>query len=320
MTQRRIREPTAQPAGATLHAARRSAPHAMLLSLQRTAGNAAVGRLLARTPQQDSVTAMKATKGYGALSAGEKTRIDTLIGGSTSVSAHAWSHMKDLLDTAATDKDAAKTFQDFVSGDTWKNFDARLPGEKLLGAAPFTKAGPTEAKAHPYRSGAADAKKTVVSITGTWPNGGTTIHEIPIFEPKVFAPPAPDRVLPSVDDMAKVLAEIPIQSRAAITARRPASEGQPGRRDLAGRPEVQPDRRRVRLAHDGGLRRDRRRVPLDRELERDRARDGADPRDRPRPLEQEVGRRHHEGEVERLARRPHRRRRLRLHLRRLLRR
>ncbi len=217
VTQRRIREPTAQPAGATPHAARRSAPHATLLSLQRTAGNAAVGRLLARTPQQDTVTAMKATKGYGAASAGEKTRIDTLIGGSTSVSAHAWSHMKDLLDAAATDKDAAKTFQDFVSGGTWKNFDARLPGEKLLGAAPFTKAGPTEAKAHPYRSGAADAKKTVVSITGTWPNGGTTIHEIPIFEPKVFAPPAPGRVLPSVDDMAKVLAEIPIQSRAAIT-------------------------------------------------------------------------------------------------------
>jgi hypothetical protein len=188
----------------------------MLLSLQRTAGNAAVGRLLARTPQQDTVTAMKATKGYGALSGAEKTRIDTLIGGSTSVSAHAWSHMKDLLDAAGTDKDAARTFQDFVGGNTWKNFDARLPGEKRLGAAPFTKAGPTEAKRHAYRSGAADANKTVVSITGTWPDGATTIHEIPVFEPKVFAPPAPGRVLPSVDDMAKVLAEIPIQSRAAI--------------------------------------------------------------------------------------------------------
>src|SRR4051812_7057334 len=31
----------------------------VLLSLQRTAGNAAVGRLLARTPQSDTVTAMK---------------------------------------------------------------------------------------------------------------------------------------------------------------------------------------------------------------------------------------------------------------------
>jgi hypothetical protein len=219
VTENRIRERPSEPESATRQAARepaRPAAHAMLLSLQRTAGNAAVGRLLARTPQEDTVTAMKATKGYGALSATEKTRIDTLIGGSTSLSAHAWSHMKDLLDAAGTDKDAAKTFQDFVGGKTWLNFDTRLPGEKRLGTAPLTKAAPTEVKAHPYRSGAADANKTVVSITGTWPDGATQIHDIPVFEPKAFAPPKPGRVLPSIDDMAKVLAEIPIQSRAAI--------------------------------------------------------------------------------------------------------
>jgi hypothetical protein len=221
VTEHRARERSPEPDSAARHPVgpepALSAPHAMLLSLQRTAGNAAVGRLLARTPQEDTVTAMKATKGYGALGATEKTRIDTLIGGSTSLSAHAWSRMKDLLAKAGTDKDAAKTFQDFVGGKSWLNFDTRLPGEKRLGAAPFTKGGPTEAKAHAYRSGAADANKTIVSITGTWPDGGTTIHEIPIFEPKAFAPPKPGRVLPSVDDMAKVLAEIPIQSRAAIT-------------------------------------------------------------------------------------------------------
>jgi hypothetical protein len=89
VTQFRTRERAVEPESATPQAARRPAPHAMLLSLQRTAGNAAVGRLLARTPQQDTVTAMKATKGYGALSGAEKTRIDTLIGGSTSVSARA---------------------------------------------------------------------------------------------------------------------------------------------------------------------------------------------------------------------------------------
>jgi hypothetical protein len=112
VTENRIRERPSEPESATRQAARepaRPVAHAMLLSLQRTAGNAAVGRLLARTPQEDTVTAMKATKGYGALSATEKTRIDTLIGGSTSLSAHAWSHMKDLLDAAGTDKDAAKT-------------------------------------------------------------------------------------------------------------------------------------------------------------------------------------------------------------------
>jgi hypothetical protein len=215
--QHRAREQASDPDHARQPEPALPAPHAMLLSLQRTAGNAAVGRLLARTPQEDTVKAMKATKGYGALSDAERTRIDTLIGGSTSLSVHAWSHMKDLLDKAGTDKDAAKTFKDFVGGKSWLNFDTRLPGEKRLAAAPFSKAGPTEVKNHPYRSGKADAKKTVVSITGTWPNGGTSIHEIPVFEPKSFTPPKPGRVLPSVDDMAKVLAEIPIQSRAAIT-------------------------------------------------------------------------------------------------------
>jgi len=194
-----------------------AAPHAMLLSLQRTAGNAAVGRLLARTPQEDTLKAMKATKGYGALSDAEKARLDTLIGGGTSLAVHAHGHMKALLDKAGTDKDAAKTFQDFFKGKSWLNYDTRLPGEKRLAAAPYSCSAPTDVAAHPYRSGAADAKKTVVTITSTWPNGGTTIHTIPIFEPKTFAPPKPGRVLPSVADMAKLLAEIPVQSRAAIT-------------------------------------------------------------------------------------------------------
>jgi hypothetical protein len=221
VTEHRSRERLPEPDSATRRPpatiAGLAPPRATVLSLQRSAGNAAVGRLLARTPQSDTVAAMKAIKGYGALSDTEKARIDALIGGSTSLSAHAWDKMKALLDQAGTDKDAAKTFKDFVAGKSWLNFDTRLPAEKRLAAAPFKCSAPSEVKAHPYRSGAADATKTVVSITGTWPNGGTTIHEIPVFAPKAFVAPAPGRVLPSVDDMAKVLAEIPIQSRAAIT-------------------------------------------------------------------------------------------------------
>jgi hypothetical protein len=213
------RERAAEPAGQQAPAARDpavAAPH-VVLSLQRSAGNQAVGRLLARTAQTDTLKAMQATKGYDALSYEEKRRMDTLIGGGTSLAVHAWDKMKALLDKVGTDKDAAKTFQDFLKGKSWLNFDARLPGEKRLPAAPFTVAGPTDVKDHPYRSGKADAKKTVVTITSTWPDGATQFHAIPIFEPKAFAPPKPGRVLPSVADMAKVLAEIPVQSRAAIT-------------------------------------------------------------------------------------------------------
>lgn len=217
VTRARVQEPETTPQPAAREPAAVAPSRAALLSLQRAAGNHAVSRLLARTPQEDARKAMKATKGYGALSDAEKTRIDTLIGGSTSLAVHAWDKMKALLDKVGTDKDAAKTFQDFVSGKSWLNFDTRLPGEKRLPQAPFTKAGPTDVKDHPYRSGKADAKKTVVTITSTWPDGATQFHTVPVFEPKTFTAPKPGRVLPSTDDMAKVLAEIPVQSRAIIT-------------------------------------------------------------------------------------------------------
>jgi hypothetical protein len=216
VTRERLTEPVSDPQPAVRRPAL-AGPHVVLLSLQQAAGNAAVGRLLARTPQEDTVKAMKATKGYAALSDAERTRLDTLIGGGTSLATHAWGHMKALLDKAGTDKDAAKTFQDFVSGKSWLNFDTRLPGEKRLAAAPVSCSAPADVKAHPYRSGAADAKKTIVSVTSTWPDGATTIHSIPVFEPKSFTPPKPGRVLPSVADMAKVLSEIPVQSRSIIT-------------------------------------------------------------------------------------------------------
>jgi hypothetical protein len=187
-----------------------------LLALQRAAGNAAVGRVLARTPQSDTLTALKATKGYQALAASDRARLDVLIGGGTSLSVHAWPHMKALLDKAGTDKDAAKTFQDFLTGKTWQNFDVRLPGEKGLTAAPFTSEAAVDVPAHPFRSGAADARKTVVKIERTWPDTTKETVTIPIFAPKSFTPPKPDRVLPSVGDMTKVLAALPIQSLAAV--------------------------------------------------------------------------------------------------------
>ncbi len=164
MERDRVTEPESTPQPAAREAVA-TAPHAALLSLQRSAGNRAVTRLLARTPQEDTLKAMQGTKGYGALTEAERKRLDTLIGGSTSLAVHAWDKMKALLDKVGTDKDAAKTFQDFVSGKSWLNFDTRLPGEKRLPAAPFSTAGPTDVKAHPYRSGVAAAKKTVVTIT-----------------------------------------------------------------------------------------------------------------------------------------------------------
>jgi hypothetical protein len=188
-----------------------------LLDLQRAAGNAAVGRVLARTPQSDTLTALKATKGYQALSAAEKARLDVLIGGGTSLSTHAWPHMKALLEKPGTNKDLAKTFQDFVAGTSWLNFDVRLPGEKRLPTKPLTMEAPVDVAAHPFRSGAADARKCVVKIEGTWPDGTKETFTIPIYAPKSFTPPAPGRVLPSEGDMAKVLAEVPIQTLSRIT-------------------------------------------------------------------------------------------------------
>src|SRR3954469_10376351 len=149
------------------------------LALQRSAGNAAVGRLLARKPQTDTLKAMQATKGYQALSSAERARLAALVGGGTSVSAHAWRTMKAVLAKRGTNKDVAATFQSFFSGKSWQNFDVRLPGEKRLVAAPYTTEGPTEVKDHPYRTGAADARKTVVKIQGTWPDGTKETFSIP---------------------------------------------------------------------------------------------------------------------------------------------
>jgi hypothetical protein len=159
---------------------------------------------------------MQATKGYQALTEAERKRLDALIGGGTSVSTHAHPKMKALLDKVGTNKDLAKTFQDFLKGGSWLNFDVRLPGEKRGTPATHTLAAATDVRDHPFRSGAADAKKTVVKVESTWPDGTKATHSIPIFAPKTFTPPKPGRVLPSVADMAKVVAALPIQSRAAI--------------------------------------------------------------------------------------------------------
>lgn len=206
------RDPAAPQALALL---RGPAPGAVL-ALQRTAGNAAVGRLVARTPQSDTLAAMQATAGYRALSAADRKRMDVLIGGGSSISAHAWGPMKALLDARGTDKSAAATFTGFLSGGSWLNFDARLPGEQRRAAATYTTDAAVDVTAHPFKSGAADAKKTVVKVQGTWPDGTAETQSVPIFSPKTFTPPAPGRVLPSVADMAKVVAELPMQSRAAI--------------------------------------------------------------------------------------------------------
>jgi hypothetical protein len=187
-----------------------------MLALQRTAGNAAVTRLLARTPQTDTVKAMQGTKGYTALTEAERKRLDALIGGGTSLSTHAHPKMKALLDKVGTNKDAAATFRDFLKGTSWLNYDVRLPGERRRTPDTHTVDAATDVKDHPFRSGTADAKKTVVKVEGTWPDGTKETHSIPIFAPKTFAPPKPGRVLPSAADIAKMVAALPLQSRARI--------------------------------------------------------------------------------------------------------
>jgi hypothetical protein len=56
----------------------------------------------------------------------------------------------------------------------------------------------------------------VVKVQGTWLDGTKQTFPIPIYAPKSFTAPKPERVLPSAADMAKVLAELPIQSLASI--------------------------------------------------------------------------------------------------------
>ncbi len=76
MERERVTEPESTPQPAA-HEAVATAPHAALLSLQRSAGNRAVTRLLARTPQEDTLKAMQGTKGYGALTEAERKRLDS---------------------------------------------------------------------------------------------------------------------------------------------------------------------------------------------------------------------------------------------------
>jgi hypothetical protein len=49
-----------------------------------------------------------------------------------------------------------------------------------------------------------------------WPDGTKVTHSIPIYAPKKFKPPKKRRILPSAKDVAKIVAELPIQSRSRV--------------------------------------------------------------------------------------------------------
>jgi hypothetical protein len=178
---------------------------------------AGVGKVLDLLgPAVPELEEMKKCKGYLALSADERAQLAFLVGGSTSMSLHAPAAMRKLLDDAKADKDDPATFRKFISGDGHLNYDIRLPGEQRMPRDPYSLSAPSEVADHPYRSGKAKANKVTVEITGKDAAGAVVIHKIDVFEPKDFKPYKKDRVLPSVTEIAEVLAELPVDSRAAI--------------------------------------------------------------------------------------------------------
>ena len=159
----------------------------------------------------NELTDMQKTEGYKKLSAQERARLDALVGGTTSASKNAPGAMRTLLDDAGLDKTKAETFQKFITDEKYLNFDARLPGEKRLTTRPYKLGPPKDVKDHPFHSGTADAVMRMAEIEWEfwW---RTETASIPIYAPKTFTPPKPERVLPSHDDIAKVLAELPEES------------------------------------------------------------------------------------------------------------
>lgn len=178
---------------------------------------AGVGKVLDLLgPAVPELEEMKKCKGYLALNGDERAQLAFLVGGSTSMSLNAAAAMGKVLKDPAADKDDPATFRKFLSGDEHLNFDIRLPGEQRMPRDPYKVGAATEVADHPYRSGKATANKTTVEITGKDAGGATVVHKIDVFEPKEFKPYKKGRVLPSVTDIAEVLAELPIAARAAI--------------------------------------------------------------------------------------------------------
>jgi hypothetical protein len=129
-------------------------PVGMVLSLQRSIGNAQVVRLLQR---KDELADLKKTEGYGKLSAAEKARLDALVGGTTSVSRAAPAELRKILDDAAASKTDPATFRKFLSDEKYLKFDIRLPGEKRMAGKKHSVGPDKEVKDHaPARDRALD--------------------------------------------------------------------------------------------------------------------------------------------------------------------
>jgi hypothetical protein len=181
-------------------------------SLQRSIGNAGVGRLLQR---QNELVDLKATEGYTKLAAAERARLDALIGGTTSLSKRAPAELRKLLDDPAVSKTDPAALRKFVTDEKYLNFDVRLPGEQRLAGRKHAVGPDTEVKDHPFKGGRADALKCEVTIELPflfWTLGFT----VPIFRGKTFTPPKPGRVHAAPKDFAAVLSELPVESLVQI--------------------------------------------------------------------------------------------------------
>ncbi|MGH2945059.1 MAG: hypothetical protein ACRDPC_02110 [Solirubrobacteraceae bacterium] len=159
---------------------------------------------------------MKKCKGFLALTDEERSRLAFLVAGSTSLSATAAAAMRKVLDDPAADKDDAATFRKFIADEQYLARHVSLPGAKRLPRDKFTVKAPVDVAKHPYYSGEAAAKRHDVEIEGVDTTGAAAKLTIPVFEPKV-GPTEAGVGLPTVTEVAEVLAETPHVSRSKIT-------------------------------------------------------------------------------------------------------
>jgi hypothetical protein len=154
-------------------------------------------------------------KGYLALTGEERARLYFLVGGSTSLSAKAPRALRAVLDDPRQDKDDPATFRRFLGDGKFLQDHVQLPGGKRQPRDPFTVTAGVEVADHPFHSGAAPARAHSVEVEGKDQAGTDVTTRIGVFAPT-------ERVaergvgLPTVQEVAEVLAETPHVSRSKI--------------------------------------------------------------------------------------------------------
>lgn len=177
---------------------------------------AAVSRILdVLGPAVPEVEEMKRCKGYLALTGEERARLYYLVGGSTSLSANAPRALRAVLDDRRQDKDDPATFRRFLADGKFLQWSVDLPGNTRQPRDKFTLAAGVEVADHPFHSGAATALAHSVEIEGKDQAGAAVTTRIGVFAPKAAV--AERGVgLPTVREVAEVLAETPHVSRSKI--------------------------------------------------------------------------------------------------------